>query len=383
MSAIYTPLKLLTILASAPLVFFGLSAVVGSFTENMWAKAGIAIVAMFALPLFIADRMIPDDDPQKGSGLPTDALSLVWLLFVVLFFGLGISFTRPMVMSEVSALSDHGFANSARVGHWIAGDAPKAPSTVPAVGETPDAGPADATNDAGPPDTAPAPEVAEEGQELAPDVIFERWAPSVVSIQFAAGPGGAGGGTGFVVNDDGLIATNHHVVAGSIPREGASGTISLHVKLKSGSFAPEVWLIDHDEERDLALLRIVGAALPAPTQLADADAIRVGQRAISIGNPLGLEHTLTDGLVSSRRVYQGKRYIQMSVPVSPGNSGGPLFDLRGRVIGVTTAQIGSGFSRAQNLNLAVPADDLQALIDKEHPEAVRVGGGPMNGTGAW
>ena len=83
-------------------------------------------------------------------------------------------------------------------------------------------------------------------------------------------------------------------------------------------------------------------------------------------------------------MYEGKRFIQMSVPVSPGNSGGPVFNVRGQIIGVTTAQIGGGFSRAQNLNLAVPVDDLQALIEKEHPDAVRVGGGPMGGAGgAW
>jgi S1-C subfamily serine protease len=111
----------------------------------------------------------------------------------------------------------------------------------------------------------------------------------------------------------------------------------------------------------------------APLTLGDSDAVVVGERAISIGNPLGLEHTLTDGLISSRRIYEGKQWIQMSVPVSPGNSGGPLFNMRGEVVGVTTAQIGGGFARAQNLNLAVPVNALKKLIRSEYPQRRKFG----------
>ena len=117
--------------------------------------------------------------------------------------------------------------------------------------------------------------------------------------------------------------------------------------------------------------------------LGDSDKVVVGERAISIGNPLGLEHTLTDGLVSSRRMYEGRAWIQMSVPVSPGNSGGPLFDMHGEVIGITTAQLGGGaFGRAQNLNLAVPVNELKKMIKPEYPGRRKVGE-PGGNAGRW
>jgi S1-C subfamily serine protease len=72
-------------------------------------------------------------------------------------------------------------------------------------------------------------------------------------------------------------------------------------------------------------------------------------------------------------VYEGRNWIQMSVPVSPGNSGGPLFDMKGRVIGVTTAQIGSFFGRAQNLNLAVPVNVVKQHLKKSYPGRHKVG----------
>jgi S1-C subfamily serine protease len=82
-----------------------------------------------------------------------------------------------------------------------------------------------------------------------------------------------------------------------------------------------------------------------------------------IGNPLGLEHTLTNGIISARRIYEGERFIQMSAPISPGNSGGPVFDRHGRVIGVSVAHLIGG----QNLNFAVPVSQLQALIAEDYP----------------
>ena len=98
----------------------------------------------------------------------------------------------------------------------------------------------------------------------------------------------------------------------------------------------------------------------------------MGERAISIGNPLGLEHTLTTGEVSARRKFQGRAWIQMSTPISPGNSGGPVFNTRGQVIGVTTASIGAG-GHAQNLNLAVPINVLKAMIKPEYPDKHELG----------
>ena len=182
-----------------------------------------------------------------------------------------------------------------------------------------------------------------------------------------------GGGTGFLLDDQGTIATNHHVI------EGAGGA---RIKFMSGATFEKVDLLVDNAVADLALLRIDlkapadGGAAPSatPLRLSDSDQVVVGERAISIGNPLGLEHTLTDGLVSARRVYEGRAWIQMSVPVSPGNSGGPLFNMRGEVIGITTQQVlGGMFGRAQNLNLAVPVNELKKMIKPEYPKRRRFG----------
>jgi len=88
---------------------------------------------------------------------------------------------------------------------------------------------------------------------------------------------------------------------------------------------------------------------------------------------LGLEHTLTDGLISARRLYEGRQWIQISVPISPGNSGGPLFNMRGEVVGINTAQLGGPMARAQNLNLAVPVNELKRLMKPNYPNKRKLG----------
>ncbi|RLB45451.1 MAG: peptidase, partial [Deltaproteobacteria bacterium] len=170
------------------------------------------------------------------------------------------------------------------------------------------------------------------------------------------------------------IATNQHVT---------NGAAAIQVKLVDGTWATRVELLYENEEVDIALLKIEADADLHPVVLGEADAVQVGERAISIGNPLGLDHTVTDGLVSARRMIGGRRMIQMSTPISPGNSGGPLFNLRGEVIGVSTANIGGMFMRAQNLNLAIPVDVLAEQIKDDYPDRHSVGGGEPNGTGSW
>jgi S1-C subfamily serine protease len=201
--------------------------------------------------------------------------------------------------------------------------------------------------------------VAGDGKERNPAQIFTEFAPSVVTISIKQRMG-EGGGTGFVVSPDGVIATNHHVI------EDAD---TVEVKLMDGTVLGEVEILVADEMKDLALIKVTPKAPLPVVILGDSDKVTVGERAVSIGNPLGLDHTLTDGLVSARRVIQGRKMIQMSVPVSPGNSGGPLFNMKGEVIGVTTAVYtgGSMFGGAQNLNLAMPINDLKAMIATEYP----------------
>jgi len=201
--------------------------------------------------------------------------------------------------------------------------------------------------------------------------LFEELAPAVVTVAVGDEENIRGGGTGFLIDKHGTIATNYHVI------EGAK---RVKVSFMKGTSFDEPELLTEDPAVDLALLHVdltkpsSGARIDVkPLMLGDSDAIAVGQRALSIGNPLGLDHTLTDGLISARRVFQGRQWIQTSVPISPGNSGGPLFNFRGEVIGVTTASIGGVFGLAQNLNLAVPVNILKRLLKSEYPARRKFG----------
>ena len=186
----------------------------------------------------------------------------------------------------------------------------------------------------------------------------------MVNIKVVHGPMGMGGGTGFLIDRKGTIVTNSHVIHDSK---------GVQVKLKAGDWVKKVYLLSEDEEADLALIRIPASKLPEPLVLADSNNIKVGEHLVSIGNPLGLEHTLTDGLVSARRMLNGRKWIQMSTPISPGNSGGPIFNMQGEVVGVTTAAIGGMFTGAQNLNLAVPINELKKMIKGKYPEQRSIG----------
>ena len=154
-----------------------------------------------------------------------------------------------------------------------------------------------------------------------------------------------GFGSGFVVDPSGLVVTNHHVI---------QGAASLDVALKDGRHLPEVTVLRDDTENDLALLSIPMRDLPA-IPIARKD-VRVGARAFAIGCPLGLEYTLTEGIVSAMRTSDKTRLLQMQTSIAPGSSGGPLFDERGEIIGVNTA------SQGANLNMAVHFSHVQALL---------------------
>ena len=139
-------------------------------------------------------------------------------------------------------------------------------------------------------------------REYTPADIFKNWSPSVVTIAAHRSSMAMSGGTGFIINREGVIVTNHHVIENSE---------SVSVKLLDGSWASKVELLMQDEDRDVAVLKIETNATLHPVSLGDSKSIVVGERAISIGNPLGLEHTLTDGVVSARRTLKGKKMIQM------------------------------------------------------------------------
>jgi S1-C subfamily serine protease len=216
------------------------------------------------------------------------------------------------------------------------------------------------SNLAGKPGDGPAPEEELlDAYSRAVVGVVEKVGPAVASIRIKSDGRGGGGeregaGSGFVIAPDGFIATNHHVV------ENAG---ELQVSFTDGrEFSARV--VGADAATDLAVIRVQGGGFPA-AEIGDSDHLRVGQLAIAIGNPLGFQSTVSTGVISALgrnlRGQSGRlieNVIQTDVPLNPGNSGGPLVDSRGRVIGVNTAMI----RMAQGLSFAVPANTARWVL---------------------
>lgn len=156
-------------------------------------------------------------------------------------------------------------------------------------------------------------------------------------------------GSGFIVSPDGKIVTNHHVI-------GAAH--SAIVKLNNGAFFAVDGVVADDPDHDLAVIKVSGKNLP-PLVLADSDSLLAGDHVVAIGSPLGLENSVSDGIVSAfREDPRGRRWIQTTAPASHGNSGGPLLIMDGRVAGVLTWKASEG----ENLNFAVPSKLIVPLL---------------------
>jgi S1-C subfamily serine protease len=377
-------LKTIALFIGGLLTIISLMAILGLFIGNGWAQLGIALVVALGIPALIADRVLPSD-AKKSDGVVSDVYSLIWVGFALLFVGLS-SVTGNMLRDKAADFHKNDKTNLAALTMWVAGPGEKSAPAEPIVATTPvavaDAGPAavkevkDASTVAKvtPDASADAPDKTDEDDKktFTPAALFKEMSPAVVTIT-VHGVQGMGGGTGFIVDKSGIVITNEHVI---------NDSTTISVKLLNGTWASKVELLVADEDQDLAVLKITTDEELHSATVGDSDSVQVGERAISIGNPLGLEHTLTDGLVSARRTYEGKKMIQMSTPVSPGNSGGPLFNLHGEVIGVSTAQIGS-YRRGQNLNLAIPINQAKAMLTDDYPDRKRVGGGSPSGKGSW
>lgn len=163
-----------------------------------------------------------------------------------------------------------------------------------------------------------------------------------------------------------LIVTNYHVV---------SGEDSVTVKFVTGLELPATEVVASDPDADLAILKLEGTTF-APSELGDSESLAIGQRIFVISNPLGLEGSVTEGLISAVREVQGRKLLQISAPISPGSSGGPVFDEHARVVGIATATI----EGAQNVNLAIPSDMIQALLSR--PKAGKLSELPARNVGS-
>lgn len=178
-----------------------------------------------------------------------------------------------------------------------------------------------------------------------PEQIFMQGSPSVVVVDiFDAKGKSIGLGSGVVIGS-GQVITNCHV---------AQKGKSLQVRQSGKTFKASLQYADPD--RDLCQLSVPDLQA-TPVTLGTAKKLMVGQRVYAIGAPAGLELTLSEGLISSLHKYEGSQYIQTSAAISPGSSGGGLFDDQGRLIGITTFYLAAG----QNLNFALPVDWISEL----------------------
>jgi serine protease Do len=174
----------------------------------------------------------------------------------------------------------------------------------------------------------------------------------------------SGLGSGFFLNEEGYLITNFHVIEGETQ-------ISVEVyhqtngQLERRTYK-QVRIVAMNKFEDLALLKIEDAGAPkfAAVVLGETDTLGVGERVFAIGSPLGLERTVTEGILSTKtRQMQGELFLQTSAQINPGNSGGPLFSLRGAVIGVTNMKINLG----EGLGFAIPVEQVRYFLD--HREA--------------
>jgi len=196
---------------------------------------------------------------------------------------------------------------------------------------------------------APAPHAPAAPRSLTPADIAARSLPSIVTMRTAHTLG-----TGFVVRADGWIATNMHVVVGGS---------RVVVTLRDGRELPVLEVLAASPNHDLALVRVEAHGLPVLV-LGDSDAMRPGDPVVAIGNPMGLEDTVSNGLVSARRkVESGLEVLQVSAPIAPGSSGGPLFNDRGEVVGIAEAVI----QGQESLAFGVPARYLLPMIAQPAP----------------
>ena len=229
---------------------------------------------------------------------------------------------------------------------------------------------------AGPPARSAGAETQHVSDQGAAKRVYDG-AKDAVAYIAAASPQGQGAGSGFVVSSDGLIVTNAHVV---------DGATQVAVKIGTDGEQLPAEIVGVDASQDLALLDVDADDLPT-LSLGDSDGVEVGDAVYAIGNPFGLDHTFTTGVVSALdRTLQApdgsaiEGGIQTDAAINPGNSGGPLLDGSGDVIGVNAQIATGGNPQGGNVGIgfAIPAETVKAFVEQarggelqpQEPEAV-------------
>ncbi|MGD1068760.1 MAG: trypsin-like peptidase domain-containing protein [Bryobacteraceae bacterium] len=184
---------------------------------------------------------------------------------------------------------------------------------------------------------------------LDPGTLYKQASPAVVLIEALGSDGKvASTGSGLLVSADGRLLTNYHVIAHAK---------QATVRLANGDAYDLVEVITVDKRKDIAFLKIPAVDLPF-VKLGRSNGVEIGASVYSIGSPLGLQNTLSQGLVSGIRDMDGYRLFQISAPISHGSSGGPIFNLNGEVIGIAVLTIEGG----QNINFAIPIDYARGML---------------------
>lgn len=222
-------------------------------------------------------------------------------------------------------------------------------------------------------------------QRVAPSVAYIQTVVSALDSPLALRPTdiAQGAGSGFVWDDKGHVVTNYHVIQsalGQAKQRGQGPPKKIKVTLQGSNDALDADVVGVEPEKDLAVLKILpkhGAALPPPIDVGASHDLSVGQGVLAIGNPFGLDHTLTTGVVSALgREVDGvggrpiKGCIQTDAAINPGNSGGPLLDSRGRLIGVNTAIFSPqaagrpGMAGNVGIGFAIPVDTVRRVVNQ-------------------
>ena len=178
--------------------------------------------------------------------------------------------------------------------------------------------------------------------------VYKAAAPATVLIKTDRG-----GGSGFIVSPTGLVATSLHVI---------DGARAVTIKLISGEIYDTVSLVAKDDRKDIALLQIPAVDLPV-IELANSNELNPGDRIIVIGNPFAsekLQTSMSDGIVAGIRDFDwGYKVIQLTAPISPGNSGGPVLSAKGKAVGIAALKLVGG----ENLNFAIPINYVRGMLN--------------------